>query len=284
MDDPKVWYAIGGAVLLIAVLLLIARAILRRPLLLFLIGCGLVVAGATLHNSGFYWSAAVVALLWMRAVKLHRQKRLEAAFDVTIAGVDAPRRKRPHKTPPQITHARMRKRCEKILGGKVDNPALLDDEVRRVMESKNFSDWSLAQNDTYYERATPRQVGYLRAIGYTGKDPRYLGDASFLIESMLAVKSYRSKLRSGMPGTPPLPLDPDYKSDYVALWNAATAAGILSKRDAAELLKVVASAPESTAKTDLLAAYSDYLSSPEPPEIPGALHALGVAWLSSLQP
>ena len=167
----------------------------------------------------------------------------------------------------------MRDQCVKILGKKIANPALLDAEVKRIMNSAKFADWTRAQSEVYFEDASPRQVGYLKALGYKGSIPKSLGDASFMIECMLVCKAYNEKL-SASPTSPATSQPPaDFKADYIALWNSATASGVLSKRDATELLKVVVSSPESATRQALVSALSDYLAANDPAEIPAQLFA-----------
>lgn len=277
----------GGVFLIVGLgaIALIPIVVIARVFLKFLghpIGCICVILGLPLLLVGFISSdngmiaAGVVALaLGVALLFCNRKSKGAVIKEIVIEGVEAPKRRR-KKNPPEISPKRMFEQCVKILDKKVADRALLMEEISRVMNSAKFSDWSLVQNETYFDVATPRQVGYLQALGYAGKQPRYLGDASFLIECMLVVKSYRERLTSALPP----PVSSDVRADYIALWNSATASGVLSKRDATELLKIVMSAPDSSARQALISAISEYLAAPDVAEIPTELFALSEAWLS----
>lgn len=266
---------IGGSALLLAIIVYILRGILRSPAFLFVIFIAVVFVGAALDDSRWFAAAGVVAVFWVVALVLKR--RANRRIEFVVEGVEAPARPRRKKNPPELTPERMFRQCAKILGGKVADCDALRDEISRMMNSAKFSDWTLANNEVYFDDATPRQVGYLQALGYTGKQPRYLGDASFLIECMLVVKSYRERLTSALSS----PVSSDVRANYIALWNSATAAGVLSKRDATELLKVIMSSPDSAARHALISAISDYLAAPDIAEIPTDLFTLSESWLAA---
>ena len=87
MNDPSLIGIIILAVAIVVFVIVLIWAILRHALCLFLISCGLGVAGYALGDWRWYLGAGVVAILWVFALKRRRRRLLERQFDIVVEGV-----------------------------------------------------------------------------------------------------------------------------------------------------------------------------------------------------
>ena len=114
---------------------------------------------------------------------------------IEVQGVEPPRRRSSifRKKPPEATPDMFKALCKSQT--KIETPAqdaALDCAIKKVMNSRNYSDWSLSTFETYWEPATQKQIDFLLSLGFKGKPPKYLGEASNFITAMQMVREYLS--------------------------------------------------------------------------------------------
>jgi len=155
--------------------------------------------------------------------------------------------------------------------------AALVDTIKKYMAKRLHSEWENTTGELYFSPATTRQLDFLKSLGYKGKKPRYCGECSTLIDAMRMLQEYN---RAEPPGKSQPAKPAETALDFTALWNCATQAGYLSRRDAEKLLETVMKAKDTPERAALVAALSAVISAPaDNAEVPPDLHSIASAWI-----
>jgi hypothetical protein len=178
---------------------------------------------------------------------------------------------------PAMTHEFFERLCCEHLPKSGLDLDLLRGCIDRAFASRGISDWSRAKGNTYFDHATQRQLDFLASMGWPGKRPRYLGEASCFIETALIIKDYNTRKAAHEEKEAG-----EVAADFTAVWNAATSAGVLAHDDAARLLEIVGRAPKSENGAALVRELERFMGeTPTAAECPAGLFACASEWISS---
>jgi hypothetical protein len=285
MEHVGIFGIIGLLCLLLALIVYALRALLRklRP-----IGCLALLAGPALIVAGLKSEPKIVPMVWAGAVCIlvsililwRRRREERGKVRISIEGVEIPAaRPKPRffAKPPAMTHEFFERLCREHLPETGLDLDLLRGCIDRAFVSRGITDWSRAKGDTYFDHATQRQLDFLASMGWPGKRPRYLGEASCFIETALIIKDYNTRKAAYEEKEAG-----EVAADFTAVWNAATSAGVLAHDDAARLLEIVGRAPKSENGAALVRELERFIgATPVAAECPASLFACASKWLSS---
>lgn len=287
MEHGEIFGIIGLTCLLLAPVVYVLRALLR--VLLRPIGCLALLVGPALIVAGLESEPKVVPVVWAGAVCVlvsililwRRRRKERGEVRIVIEGVEIPAaRPKPRffAKPPAMTREFFERLCREHLPKRGLDLDLLRGCIDRAFVSRGIADWSRAEGDTYFDHATQRQLDFLASMGWPGKRPRYLGEASCFIETALIIKDYNARKAEHEEKEAA-----EVAADFTAVWNAATSAGVLAHDDAARLLEIVGRAPKSKSGAALVRELERFMRETlAAAECPADLFACASEWLSSL--
>lgn len=283
METPEIIGIVASIALTVALLVLVLHIFVKYAgciLGLASVACACVAIAKSPDNDTYWAAAATCFIVSLVASAISKRRRRTAEAEVIVEGVPLPKKKRKPRFAkvPDVTPDYIESLCLSALDGESVDRTTLRACIDRAFKGRNISNWALANGDTYFDEPSQKQIDFLAALKWSGKKPKYMGEASNFIEVALVIKDYRAKMlaESETSGR-------EIAANYTALWNAATEAGVLARSDAAQLMQIVSASADCAERRALFDALAAVVKSDiDGQECPAELFVLSSAWLAKL--